>query len=422
VFASRTLLAARPDVQSVRSEDPAFDVRQSEARARVGTTIDGKWHLDRLIAVGGWGAVYEGTHRNGMRGAVKVLDPSLTVSMAARKRFLREGELTNHVHHDGVVRVLDDDVADDGTLYLVMELLAGSTLDELAARSGGKLEPHKAIEYGIQVLDTLARAHAEGIVHRDVKPENIFLTNDGIVKLLDFGIAAVVCADGSARLTHAGDAVGTPAFMAPEQARGRCDLVDERSDLFSLGASLFTLLTGKVVNEAETVAQMLVLTMSRKSPSLRDLLPDAPDALVRAIDGALELDKSKRWPNAAAMRAVLEEAYLALTGNVASRPAPLPLDVTPEPAPERVERLAKTRAERRLPNLRWLSLAFAGIVGAVLVATLAHGQHTVAPMPALVTSGIRAETKTATTNTSTASPHSQTDKPRRYDPIYDRRY
>ena len=110
------------------------------ARSRVGTTLRGKWHLDELIAVGGMGAVYQATHRNGMRGAVKVLSPSLNQSTAARTRFLREGLLANQVGHAGAVNVLDDDETDDGTAYLVMELLDGVTLEDLATRAGGKLD------------------------------------------------------------------------------------------------------------------------------------------------------------------------------------------------------------------------------------------------------------------------------------------
>ncbi len=179
------LLAALRNVRPVDQEPLPVndDTLHSVALAKVGTTLGGKWHLDKLIGVGGMSAVYAATHRNGMRGAVKILDPSMSSSVAgaARKRFLREGRLANRVHHPGAVQVLDDDEAEDGSAYLVMELLSGSTLAELATRTGGTLEAAKAIEYGLQVVDTLAEAHASGIVHRDIKPENLFLTNEGIV-------------------------------------------------------------------------------------------------------------------------------------------------------------------------------------------------------------------------------------------------
>ncbi|HEX7604802.1 MAG TPA: serine/threonine-protein kinase [Polyangiaceae bacterium] len=367
--------------------------RTCEARSRVGITLRGKWHLNELIAVGGMGAVYDATHRNGMRGAVKILDPLLSQSGPARSRFLREGRLANRVHHPGAVQVLDDDEAEDGSAYLVMELLTGSTLDALAQAAGGKLEASKAIEYGLQVVDTLAEAHASGIVHRDIKPENLFLTNDGVVKVLDFGIAGTLVGDGSATLTRSGELIGTPAFMAPEQARGRWELVDHQSDLYSLGAALFFLLTGRLVQgDHGTVAEMLVRTITQSPPSLGDVMPDAPEALVRAIDGALKLQKSERWESAAAMRVALADGYLALTGNDAPAPAPRSqpeIDVTAL-GPSRVRRLMlqTTLRLRSLPGKRWfVSAAIAAVACVTLVSVLAVAatNHDASPAPVAAT-------------------------------------
>lgn len=313
--------------------------RQNAAVAKVGHMLHEKWRLDRLIAVGGMGAVYVATHRNGMRGAVKILDESLGQSITDRERFRREGRLANGVHHSGVVRVLDDDETADGTAYLVMELLEGATLEELAERAGGKLPAIDVIAYGLQVLSMLAEAHASGIIHRDIKPENLLLTNDGIVKVLDFGIAGMLARDSSAKLTRTGELIGTPAFMSPEQARGRTELVDEQSDLYGLGASLFTLMSGKLVHEgAGTMAELLALTITCDARSLRDVMPDAPDALVRAIDRALAREKSDRWANAAAMRAALEEGYFALAASRAR---------TPVRAPDSARVARRRRAHRR---------------------------------------------------------------------------
>ena len=296
------------------------DGRLSEARARIGSTLSGKWHLDTLLGLGGMGAVYEGTHRNGMRGAVKILDPRLGRSDAARKRFLREGLLANEVGHSGAVSVLDDDVTEDGCAYLVMELLSGATLEQLAARSGGMLPMAQVTHCGLCVLDALAAAHARGIVHRDIKPENLFVTSDGAVKILDFGVAAFMRPALAATVTQTGDVMGTPAFMSPEQARGRWTLVDEQSDLYSLGASLFTLLTGELVHgDVGTSAEMLAAAITLQAPSLAEILPEAPPELVSAIDGALQAEKAERWLDAAAMRQALEAAHVALTG---TPPAP----------------------------------------------------------------------------------------------------
>jgi serine/threonine protein kinase len=390
---------------------PLEDARYNAARARVGATLRDKWRLNKLIAVGGMSAVYDGTHRNGMRGAVKVLDPGLSASLAARKRFLREGRLANRVHHPGAVRVLDDDEAADGTTYLVMELLTGVTLEALSMRTAGKLEAAHAIELGLQVVDTLAEAHASGIVHRDIKPENLLLLTDGTVKVLDFGIAGMLANDGSTTFNNNGEPIGTPAFMAPEQARGRAELVDHQSDLYCLGASLFSLLTGELVHDSGTMGELLARTITNDPRSLREVMPGASDALVRAIDGALKREKAERFANAATMRRALEEAYVALTGNQA--PAPRALSkaedgVTFSPQPAR--RLLKTTFTARRPTLGLL--ACIAIVGSAGVATRR-------PLPAQHRPSVATQAFVpASSASTTVAPNSS----RRYDAVYDRRH
>jgi serine/threonine protein kinase len=394
------------------------DTRHSVARARVGSTLRDKWHLNKLIAVGGMSAVYDGTHRNGMRGAVKILDPCLNGSVAARKRFLREGRLANRVRHPGAVRVLDDDEAADGTTYLVMELLTGVTLEALSLRTGGKLEAARAVELGLQIVDTLAEAHASGVVHRDIKPDNLLLLNDGTVKVLDFGIAGMLASDGSTTFSNNGDPIGTPAYMAPEQARGRAELVDQQSDLYCLGASLFSLLTGKLVHESGTMGEMLALTITKDAPSLLELMPSAPSALVRAIDIALKRRKVERFANAAAMRSALEEVYLALTGKRA--PARRELSTEEEGVtftPQRVRRLlATTFSSRGAPTLRWTlaCIAIASVVGVTPASEAPPHRSLAAPERA----SLAAASASAAGSSANASPVT----PRRYDAVYDRRH
>jgi serine/threonine-protein kinase len=228
----------------------------------------------------------------------------------------------------------------------------------------------------------------------------------------------MVAKEGAPTLTRTGELIGTPAFMAPEQARGRVELVDHQSDLYSLGATLFTLLTGKLLNEADTVAEMLVLAMTRNSPSLRDAMPEMPDALVRAIDGALELDKSKRWATADAMRAALEESYLALTGKCAPPRTPSSLEAAARPMVNgRVLRLIQTTL-RPLPKARWLvGLAIVVGVAGVVLASLVMPRGLVAataapkaPMLAETSAPVKA----------TAFPESSVTA-HRYNP-YDRRH
>src|SRR5581483_10587747 len=163
----------------------------SRAQGRVGRVLRDKWHLDRLLGAGGMACVYAATHRNGTRAAVKLLHPELSLNDDIKQRFLREGYLANSVDHPGIVRVFDDDVDTDGSVYLVMDLLSGETLENKWRKAGKQMQLDEALRVGISVLDVLAAAHAKGIVHRDIKPENIFLTTNGGLRVLDFGIARV---------------------------------------------------------------------------------------------------------------------------------------------------------------------------------------------------------------------------------------
>src|SRR5689334_18131878 len=145
------------------------DAVTRRAQARIGTLLRSKWRIDRVLGIGGMAAVYEGTHRNGKRGAIKMLHLELSVDPEARARFLREGYVANNVGHPGAVSVLDDDVADDGSVFVVMELLEGKTIEALAEqRPTGRLGISEAFRLIEQLLDTLAAAHDKGIVHRDL--------------------------------------------------------------------------------------------------------------------------------------------------------------------------------------------------------------------------------------------------------------
>src|SRR5580704_2380488 len=156
---------------------------------RVGTVLRGKYRLDRVIGAGGMAVVYKATHRNHAEFAVKMLHPELSIREDIRSRFLREGYEANAVKHPGAVLVVDDDVAEDGAAFLVMELLDGVSCDQLWGSVGKRIPPELASAITLQLLDVLAAAHEKGILHRDIKPANLFLTRAGVVKVLDFGIA-----------------------------------------------------------------------------------------------------------------------------------------------------------------------------------------------------------------------------------------
>src|SRR5258706_16287717 len=176
--------------------------------------------------------------------------------------MLREGYAANQVEHGGAVGVLDDDTAEDGAPFLVMDLLEGETLDTRLRRADRNLPTEEVLITAHQLLDVLATAHARGIVHRDVKPENVFLTKDARVMVLDFGIAHLRELSMGTRMTQAGRAMGTPSFMPPEQARGKWEDVDAQSDVWAVGATMFTLLAGRYVHQAETMNELLLAAMS----------------------------------------------------------------------------------------------------------------------------------------------------------------
>ncbi len=368
----------------------AEDLRQ-EACARVGTTLLGKWHIDALIGLGGMAAVFAATHRNGLRGAVKVPWAAYSRDEEFRCRFLREGYIANRVNHPGAVRVLDDDVTTDGRAFLVMELLDGSPLHEIADAQGGRLDAARVLLVTDRVLDVLRAAHDQGIVHRDIKPENLFLTSDGCVKVLDFGIARIDDQGRpSFRTTRSGAPMGTPGFMAPEQARGRWDLVGPQSDIWSVGATMFTLLSGALVHEGETAAEIASASFTTPARSMAAAMPDLPGPLVDLVDRALALEPAARWWDARTMQAALRDAYRDIFGEALPTVAPqIPFAPIARPSPVTpvTKSLLQTRTQlspgRRPPRGPLMALAFALAVFAVAAVALqgsagGHAVHRVA--------------------------------------------
>ena len=298
-------------VADVPTQDPAEALRE-RARARIGQVLREKWRVDKLLGLGGMAAVYAATHvNNGRRVAIKLLHPELSYNSEVRTRFLREGYVANKLEHPGSVAVLDDDVSEDGAAFLVMELLEGETLEDRRERSG-TLPVHEVLSLADRLLDVLAAAHDRGIVHRDIKPENVFLTREGTIKVLDFGIARMRELS-SARLTlTSSGAIGTPAFMPPEQARGRWDDVGPQSDIWAVGATMFTLLAGRLVHHAETMNELMLAAMTKPAPPVASLVPGLSGAVAQLVDRALAYEINARWPSARAMQAALRAAYQSL--------------------------------------------------------------------------------------------------------------
>jgi serine/threonine protein kinase len=292
----------------------------TQCRGRVGRLISGKWRLDALIGVGGMAAVYMATHRNGSLAAVKILHEEVALNAEIRERFLREAYIANKVNHPGTVKVLDDDKDELGAPYIVMELLRGESVESRAQKAGGRLSIGETLDILEQTLAVLESAHAQAIVHRDLKPENLFITDQKQVKVLDFGIARLREEKHQQR-TQTGLVMGTPAFMAPEQAMGRWNDVDARTDLWAMGATAFTLLTGLAVHEAETAGEMLIAAATRPARSLARVMNGAPFPLVALIDRSLAYEREHRFPDAHTFRKELEKVRAAVQGEAAAATA-----------------------------------------------------------------------------------------------------
>jgi serine/threonine-protein kinase len=280
----------------------------------IGTVLQDKWRIVGKIARGGVAMVLRAEHRHGQRAAIKILLPQFCRNEDVRRRFLREGYAANKVGHPGVVRVLDDDVTPDGSPYIVMELLEdGENLEDRRVRLGGRLPADEVVRACDQVLDVLEAAHEKGIVHRDIKPDNIFVKKDGTVKVLDFGIAHIKETVLEKEPTATGLLLGTPEFMAPEQAIGKRGQIDARTDIYALGATMFTLLSGEAVHVHDAIGALLVATSTRQARSLSSVaFKGIPRELIAVVDKALALEKARRWQSARAMQEALREAMPAV--------------------------------------------------------------------------------------------------------------
>ena len=286
---------------------------KARARARIGMTINNKWRIDSLLGIGGMASVYAATHRNGSRAALKILHTEFARDPGIRDRFLREGYVANKVEHHGRVAIQDDDVTESDEPFLVMELLEGETAQQLWKRKHRKIPPAEGLWIAAEVLDTLDGFHQLGIVHRDIKPANIFVTKEGVVKVLDFGVARMREAGGDH--TRAGTALGTPSFMAPEQAMGLADGVDGRADIFSVGAMLYAMLSGQRLHQGRTDNEAFILAATTPAPSLARVAPDLPVEVISLVDKALAWDQRNRFETANTMRDECRRISDAIGGN-----------------------------------------------------------------------------------------------------------
>jgi serine/threonine protein kinase len=348
----------------------------------VGTVLDGKFRIERALASGASGDVYEAVHLGlGSPVAVKVLRPGAPeTAHIRRKRFVREARVAARIQSDHVVRVFDIVAPEDGLIYIVMELLNGETLAERVKRVGA-MAPAEAVGYLIQAAKPLAQMHDLGIVHRDVKPSNVFLARDADgrerIKLLDFGVAAfqqpVARGDSSITLTDA--IVGTPRYMAPEQVRASKE-VDARADVWALGVTLYELLAGTPPFDGQTVLAVLNQIEQQEPRLLSDRQPGVSLELARVVHRCLAKQPARRPMDARALAAALapfvgEPARKDLPARQPSEPLDLSLsDDNVEvlasrggATSARGSKLAALVGRRKLP----LAVALVGCLGSLFV-------------------------------------------------------
>jgi serine/threonine-protein kinase len=326
--------------------------------ALLGRVLDGRYRIEARIGEGGMGAVYRGRQLSVDRMvAVKVMHPTFAADRDVAKRFLREARLASSLSAPGIVSVFEFGQTDDGLLYLVMELIDGTPLETLVKQ--GTFTPTRVVHVALQLCDALEVAHAAGIIHRDLKPGNIIMldTPTGeVVKVLDFGIAKIADAPS---ITSTRGAVGTPAYMAPEQFDGRADL---RSDLYSLGCVLYQLASGAPPFSAHEISALYIRHLTEPPPPLPH---DVPPELVAAIERLLAKNPEDRFASVAELRTTLARVPTIRIGSapiIRTSLTPIPT-LPPDEAPPVTRPPARSRSVLPLVIAAVLIAASAGVVG-----------------------------------------------------------
>ena len=265
----------------------------------IGKMLDNRYELLEVIGSGGMAIVYKAKcHRLNRLVAVKVLKSDLAEDADFRRRFRDESQAVAMLSHPNIVSVYD--VSRGETEYIVMELIDGITLKQYMEKRG-QLNWREALHFITQIMKALAHAHSRGIIHRDIKPQNIMVLRDGSVKVADFGIACL--ANSANTLTQ--EALGSVHYMSPEQARG--DRTDARSDIYSAGVVLYEMLTGRLPFEGDSAVSVAIQHLSSVPLSPREINPDVPEALELICMKAMASELEKRYASADEMLADLEE-------------------------------------------------------------------------------------------------------------------
>lgn len=323
----------RPDepcATIVRSPLPGADRPARFAKAPddplVGSRL-GSFRLMKRLGAGGMGSVYLAEHELiGSRVAAKLLHAHVAADPKLVDRFYAEGRAANLVRHPNIVNIFDLCITPAGQPYLLMELLEGQSLAQTAV----PMAPADVVSVLVQILDALDAAHSQGVIHRDLKPENVLLiARDGrpFVKLLDFGIAKILTPDPNTRSTCAGAVIGTPEYMAPEQAAGQP--IDARADIYATGVMAYQLLTGKLPHSGRNLIEVLVSQRDARPPPPSALSPQVPADLSAIVMRALATEREARFPNAREMYAAIKA--LRLDAATQQRPPASRVEAPPQP-------------------------------------------------------------------------------------------
>ena len=352
----------------------AVDVEEGEQRGSldrlVGAVVAGKYRVDRLIGRGGMGSVFQATNLAiGKRVALKFLDRDATRDRDAFERFQREALAASLVESAHIVHLFDSGTSEDGRPFLVMELLSGEDLRSRLRREG-KLPIETAVALCKQVLRALMRAHAAGLVHRDLKPDNLFLCerDDGalFLKIVDFGISKLMTSGTLDTLTRRGTVLGTAYYMSPEQAQAFSD-VDGRTDLFSVGAILFECLSGRPPHVGPTYEAVLIAICTKDAEDVRTLEPSVPEALALTLQKALARERDRRFKNAEEFLAALTAFAPSALDVVDSSARPRTSEVVMSPDAPALSSTSRTQ-EGRQRMRSWIAGGAAVLLGFALTA------------------------------------------------------
>ena len=268
----------------------------------IGRRLDGRYLIQSLVGVGGMANVYRGVdEKNGNAIAVKVLKEEFLDNEELVRRFKNESKAISILDHPNIVKVYDVSVT-DRLQYIVMEYVDGITLKEYLKQRGGALTWKETVHFATQVLRALQHAHSKGIIHRDVKPQNIMLLADGSIKMMDFGIARFSRAQSQ---TVSDKAIGSVHYISPEQAKG--DRTDARTDIYSVGVMLYEMLSGRLPFDGDGAVSIAIMQISDKAKPLAQVAPNVPQGLCQITEKAMEKDPDKRYQSAKEMLEAIEE-------------------------------------------------------------------------------------------------------------------